>query len=125
MTYWPISSPSVFAATKRTDLGRSLVSNDGVEDKQSGDRRAGSSPGSDSQSEENRDANNASVVEEKGDGQPSHTTAPDQQRVEDDIHGTILAVRLTRSGQLFATLTRTTLTVWQTKVLRPRLLSRY
>jgi hypothetical protein len=34
---------------------------------------------------------------------------------EDDITGDIVAIKVTRSGHLFATITRSTLTIWQTK----------
>ncbi|KAL6168639.1 WD40 repeat protein [Exserohilum turcicum] len=114
MTYWPISSPSVFAATKRTDLGRSRVSSDGVERKQLGDQDAGPDNGSAAHSEKEKAAKETRGVEENGNDQLSRAAARGQQ-VEDDIHGTIVAVRVTRNGHLFATLTRTTLTVWQTK----------
>lgn len=116
MTYWPISSPSVFAATKHTDPGRTHVSNDGVQRKQSDEERDESGSSSESQSEEDKPAQNTSGVEKKEDGQLSRASARDQP-VEDNIHGTIIAVRVTRNGHMFATLTRTTLTVWQTKVL--------
>lgn len=39
-----------------------------------------------------------------------------QQLAEDDITGEILAVKVTRSGHMFAAITRSTLTIWQTKV---------
>lgn len=90
MTYWPISSPSIFAATKHPNPERTRVSNDGVKD-------SGPNRGSQSQ---------AAVKEKEG--------ASDQS-IEDDIHGEIIAIRVTRSGHMFATLTRTTLTIWQTK----------
>lgn len=124
MTYWPISSPSVFAATKRTDLGRSRVSSDGVERKQLGDQDAGPDNGSAAHSEKEKAAKETRGVEENGNDQLSRAAARGQQ-VEDDIHGTIVAVRVTRNGHLFATLTRTTLTVWQTKVSIDRVLGRH
>lgn len=113
MTYWPISSPSVFAATKHTAHERTLVSRDGLECKQTG--------------EDGNDLTNGSYVivpgessTQKSDGlvdngaqQPQHNTS--DQLVEDDVHGEIIAIRVTRNGHVFATLTRTTLTIWQTK----------
>ncbi|RII22308.1 hypothetical protein CUC08_Gglean000231 [Alternaria sp. MG1] len=102
MTYWPISSPSVFAATKRTDPGRAHNSHDGAEHQQPGeqdaDKPSQTHPG------DGASAQSKSEVEDKNGAS-----------VEDDIHGTIIAIRVTRSGHMFATLTRTTLTVWQTK----------
>lgn len=123
MTYWPISSPSVFAATKRTDLGRPHVSNDGLERKQSGDQHAEPDSGAESHPKERNVTNNTSGVEEKEDGELSRQAAPSLP-VKDDIHGAIVAIRVTRSGHLFATLTKTTLTVWQTKVPCARLFGR-
>lgn len=123
MTYWPISSPSVFAATKRTDLGRPHVSNDGLERKQPGDQHAEPDIVAESHPKEKKATDNTSGVEEKEDGELSRQAAPSPP-VEDDIHGTIVAIRVTRSGHLFATLTKTTLTVWQTKVPCARLFGR-
>jgi hypothetical protein len=55
-----------------------------------------------------------SGVEEKDGAQLLQTSAPNEL-IEDDIHGEIIAVRVTRSGHMFVTITRTTLTIWQTK----------
>lgn len=90
MTYWPISSPSVFAATKHTNAEHAVVSHDGVEHKEAEDETL--------------------AHDTTG---PAKSSGP--QGAEDDIHGEILAIRATRSGHMFATLTRSTLTVWQTK----------
>jgi hypothetical protein len=104
MTYWPISSPSVFAATKQTNPERTYVSHDGVEHKKSGDE-------DDAQIDAEGEASmqgNGGVKEEPG-------AQRLQGSIEEDIHGEIIAVRITRSGHMFATLTRSTLTIWQTK----------
>jgi hypothetical protein len=45
----------------------------------------------------------------------SARTRASEQVLEDDIHGEIIAIRVTRSGHMFATLTQSTLTIWQTK----------
>jgi hypothetical protein len=107
MTYWPISSPSVFAATKHTNPEQTRVSNDGVEDDE---------PNSRSQSQ----AGDETAVRSEGEVKEREQARLQQQRasdqlIEDDIHGDIIAVRVTRSGHMFATLTRSTLTIWQTK----------
>lgn len=107
MTYWPISSPSVFAATKYTNHDRTHVSHDGVEHNPVDDvSKAG--------------VKEDTVVEDKsekliGDDGLARQPAVSQHSAEEDIHGEIIAIRVTRSGQLFATLTRSTLTIWQTK----------
>ncbi|KAF1941794.1 RIC1-domain-containing protein [Clathrospora elynae] len=114
MTYWPISSPSVFAATKHTDPGRTHVSHDGAEQKQAGERHGESNKGEQAQTDDETYTQATSGVEKKDGTQLPHRSASDAS-VEDDIHGEIIAVRVTRSGHLLATLTRTTLTIWQTK----------
>lgn len=76
MTYWPISSPSVFAASKETRTQPTPVSHDGAD-------------------------------EDDGQGGVQHA--------EDDMAGEMVAMEVTRSGHLFATITRSTLTIWQTK----------
>jgi hypothetical protein len=114
MTYWPISSPSVFAATKHTDPRRPQVSHDGVEHKQPREKHDESNGGSHTQTEDEAYTQGKSGVEEKDGEHLSQRSAPDAS-IEEDIHGEIIAIRVTRSGQMFATLTRTTLTIWQTK----------
>ncbi|KAH9865489.1 hypothetical protein J1614_009074 [Plenodomus biglobosus] len=114
MTYWPISSPSVFAATKHTNHERTNVSHDGLERKETAEQHNGLVNGS-----------HGPVKDEtstQGDGKAERTNGAHQpqqgaskQLVEDDIHGEIIAIRVTRSGHVFATLTRSTLTIWQTK----------
>jgi hypothetical protein len=101
MTYWPISSPSIFAASKSTYTEPTRVSHDGLQEAQSetGDETPEQGEGE---------------VKESHDVQVSQKHVS-RQLVEDDINGNIVAVRITRSGHMFATLTRTTLTVWQTK----------
>lgn len=115
MTYWPISSPSVFAATKTTDLARTPVSHDGTnrpsQDVQDDASETDSTADTDdSTSTGEIDRVKEGTAEKEGDIQGS------EQLAEDDVHGEIIAIRVTRSGQLFATLTQTTLTIWQTKV---------
>jgi hypothetical protein len=43
-----------------------------------------------------------------------------EQLVEDDVSGEIIGIKVTRSGHMFATITWSTLTIWQTKVRFPR-----
>jgi hypothetical protein len=118
MTYWPISSPSVFAATKNTNLARTPVSHDGT-DEASQDGRDGASEAETESTNETDDTESTEgeeEVKEEGKEQKARQTNSLDQFAEDDVHGEIIAIRVTRSGQLFATLTRTTLTIWQTKV---------
>ena len=114
MTYWPISSPSVYAATKHSDLGRAHTSHDGVEHKRPNEKHDESNGDRQAQTEDETSPQGESGLEEKDGAQLLQTSAPNGL-IEDDIHGEIIAVRVTRSGHMFATLTRTTLTIWQTK----------
>jgi RAB6A-GEF complex partner protein 1 len=126
MTYWPLSSPSVFAATKQTLPDRVETSDDGA------------LPGAPSQRDEHHDADSESIQssvapsegQEEGNvnnlgsepkiAQVDSQLHPPQyeptQPPEDDIAGQIVGIRVTRSGHMFATITQSTLTVWQTKV---------
>lgn len=56
----------------------------------------------------------ADVTEQKESVRPRRQRTTDRSH-DDDIHGEIIAVRVTRSGHMFATLTESTLTIWQTK----------
>ena len=113
MTYWPISSPSVFAATKHTNHGRTTVSCDGLECKETTGDHHGPVNGSHGLGPKESSAQRDGGVEDNGTQRPQHGAS--DQTVEDDIHGEIIATQMARSGHVFATLTRTTLTIWQTK----------
>ncbi|KAF2866777.1 RIC1-domain-containing protein [Massariosphaeria phaeospora] len=123
MTYWPISSPSVFAATKNTLRERLHTSHDGTDpSRQESDKHSlaadDSANGSVAESEEQSTGDEASV-------QSEHEVAEDAiaqedrratgHLAEDDVSGEIIGIQVTRSGHMFATITRTTLTIWQTK----------
>lgn len=116
MTYWPISSPSVFAATKNTSIGRTPISHDGTDHASQSGRDGASEAGSTNETDDNTSTEESEELkEEEKEQRKTQTDTPDQF-AEDDVHGEIVAIRVTRSGQLFATLTRTTLTIWQAKV---------
>lgn len=110
MTYWPISSPSVFAATKETRTQPTQVSHDGA-DNATDNSVAGSEEHAESEVSDGLEAGHE--IEEKE--VEAQSTQPGEQRAEDDITGEILAIKVTRSGHMFATITRSTLTIWQTK----------
>lgn len=116
MTYWPISSPSVFAATKNTNPERTPISHDGIDEVSQSERDIASESDVTTGTDEDTSEDGLGEAKEEEKQQANlQSTVPDQF-VEDDVHGEIIAIRVTRSGQLFATLTRTTLTIWQTKV---------
>lgn len=56
------------------------------------------------------------TVEEREAAERQPQQSQQSQLPEDDISGEIIAIRVTRSERMFATITRTTLTIWQTKV---------
>ena len=118
MTYWPISSPSVFAATKNTTPERTSVSHDGT-DGASQSRRDDTfacDTESNNGTEDTESTEGDGGVKGEEQEQKARRASSLDQYAEDDVHGDIIAIRVTRSGQLFATLTRSTLTIWQTKV---------
>ena len=118
MTYWPISSPSVFAATKSTNVERSHDGTDRAS--QNGQDDASEAESSEAESTDGTDdgtsATNSEVSTSLRTEQEAQQTGAPGQFVEEDVHGEIIAIRVTRSGKLFATLTQSTLTIWQTKV---------
>ncbi|KAF2639870.1 RIC1-domain-containing protein [Massarina eburnea CBS 473.64] len=112
MTYWPISSPSVFAASKDTqgargDGERTRLSHDGLDEKSSVADAEGRTE-SDVSEHDGRIAVEGRKEERGGE-------EPEFELAEDDVAGEIRAIGITRSGHMFATVTRSTLTIWQTK----------
>lgn len=126
MTYWPISSPSVFAAAKHTRAESTRLSEDGLEPqspreyKEKGDDETESSVAD----EEDQEADSeASSPEKHGvEDEAAHNAISRQgneQLVEDVVSGEIIGIKVTRSGHMFATITWSTLTIWQTKARIP------
>jgi hypothetical protein len=116
MTYWPISSPSVFAATKSSNLARTPASHDGLDQPSRNGRDDASGTESANDTDDDVSTRRDDGLKEETKDQGAHEPHVLDQFAEEDVHGEIIAIRVTRSGQLFATLTRTTLTIWQTKV---------
>jgi hypothetical protein len=113
MTYWPISSPSVFAATKSTNVERSHDGTDRAS--QNGQDDASEAESTDGTDDDTSVASSEESTSVRTEQEAQQTGVP-EQFAEEDEHGEIIAIRVTRSGQLFATLTQSTLTIWQTKV---------
>lgn len=126
MTYWPISAPSVYAASKQKPPEECLVISD------DGARHLGSSSGQDvdregflheksriSSTEDAADYTFKHEQRQTGEEEVAPTTEevklPDERTSEEDISGEIIGIRVTRSGNMFATITRSTLTIWQIK----------
>lgn len=125
MTYWPISSPSAFAATKHTLPQHQQISHDGAEpisqEPHHGATADDSTRNSVADSEELKEEGDIlkhgdHTVEEREAAERQPQQSQQSQLPEDDISGEIIAIRVTRSERMFATITRTTLTIWQTKV---------
>lgn len=133
MTYWPISAPSVYAASKQK-LPEACIttSDDGVRHPGQLQTHPGASCG-DAQDEdpESTESSADPVTEDEDDGAKQRqrrvdggeekSTAtkdvpPKKSSSEEDISGEIIGIRVTRSGHMFATITHSTLTIWQTKV---------
>ena len=115
MTYWPISSPSVFAATKHTKPERTQLSHDGTERARPEDHQGTSDDGSQAPTDDETSTHEDAELNENDGTSPPQPRTP-EPLAEDDVHGEIIAVKATRSGHMFATLTRSTFTIWQTKV---------
>jgi hypothetical protein len=114
MTYWPISSPSVFAATKETGTTPAHTSDDGA---QPGTKRDDETESSVADSEDRTESEtSAKLGVAEGEPDAGENKVGVEQLAENDVSGEILAIEVTRSGHMFATITRSTLTIWQTKV---------
>jgi hypothetical protein len=126
MTYWPISSPSVFAAAKHTRAESTGISEDGLEPqspriyREKGDDGTEGSvaESEDQEGDDEASAQERSEVEEKLE-QKAISRQGNEQLVEDDVSGEIIGIKVTRSGHMFATITWSTLTIWQTKARLP------
>jgi RAB6A-GEF complex partner protein 1 len=128
--YWPIGAPRVYAAAPTSEsLGRSILWDDGSSWDRAPNTLNGDVSSSNDAIKEDESSDNGRVV-----GTPSvngigHTasskdvnlhesvkTALESQDKPTDSDTTVLELRVARSGKLFATITRSTLTVWQVKV---------
>ncbi|KAF2085114.1 RIC1-domain-containing protein [Saccharata proteae CBS 121410] len=114
--YWPIGSPQVYAATQHQLPAELRATSDDNATSTDSSARPETSPNGDSRAHD--DDAHGHVAAQQG---PSGSLAeiPNGTRqgseAEGHIHGEIIGLRVARSGHLFATLTRTTLTIWQTK----------
>ena len=114
--YWPIGSPNVYALTKHAHIPRTTTSNDGLGDENGGNGITNGAEGSESSVAESEDGEENSASEASSQAQSVsndlvgiHTNPA----IADDEE--ILATKVSRGGTIFATITRATLTVWQTR----------
>ncbi|KAF2145566.1 uncharacterized protein K452DRAFT_264703 [Aplosporella prunicola CBS 121167] len=123
--FWPIGSPRVYAATQH-QLPKELrtISNDGLQSpskpaETNGARRVISATNA-PQRQDGDDEKHHDPVTQGSDGTPSHPPgAPNGTlqgtEAEQHLDGEIVGLRVARNGHIFATITRSTLTVWQAK----------
>jgi hypothetical protein len=130
--YWPIGAPRIYAASKHELYpAYTTTSDDGSEresttETEEDDRTNGTAiPARDgeedatSEDEINGDAHAVSASaagRRESDVQTLKSNGAAQQAADDDPGGEIVGLQLSRSGHMFATITKSTLTVWQTKV---------
>ena len=109
--YWPIGTPKVYALSKHSSsTAPTQVSEDGVEESAEGSDPSSSSgigQSASSQQDENTSQESGSSSQD-GKGRDG---AADILARENEI----LSARVSRGGSVFATITRCTLTIWQTK----------
>ncbi|OMP88291.1 Protein RIC1-like protein [Diplodia seriata] len=124
--FWPIGSPRVYATSQRQlPPERRIISDDGVHHEASpaavnGKHHEPHHARAAQQKPHDDTAEHDATVTQGPNGSAPHTstaTNGDLQGTdaETDIDGDIIALRVARSGQLFATITHSTLTIWQTK----------
>lgn len=98
--YWPVGSPNAYALTKHALSGSSIVnSDDGI--------AVGSTASQDHRShaqQSNSDSNGRANGSQQA---PGSEAGPEEHE--------ILDVKVSRGGTIFASITRTRLTIWQTK----------
>jgi hypothetical protein len=120
--YWPVGAPKIYAASNH-ELARSAKHDDNPDDPADTPEPAVDGGGhDDGGAAENggTGAKKSGARSKKSRRSDPASRSVDQLAPKRDEHvgGEIIGVRLGRNGYLFATITRCTLTVWQTKVCR-------
>lgn len=121
--YWPVGAPKVYALSKLAPTKKSVTRSDdglpggGVEEAGShsekpGTSSAGSRTPNGSYEHSETDASQASVTSSAA---SVNDAAEEIGDADQDNKPEIMAVKVSRGGSVFATITRSTLTVWQTK----------
>lgn len=103
--YWPLGAPNVYALSKRSsEKANTITSDDGVDRNEPSTSTEGSES---SGSQQQNGLPNVSVNDgEAGNGSVDHA--------HEDEHE-IISTKISRGGGIFVTITRSSLTVWQTK----------
>jgi RAB6A-GEF complex partner protein 1 len=120
--YWPIGVPSIFATTRHElHPKQQTISDDGLTTPRNKSLDKGAAftgeeeddAQQQSQTNGNEEKKVARRVSENGSSTSNGTS---QGEAEKDPGGEIVGIAVARSGHMFITITRSTLTVWQTKV---------
>lgn len=126
--YWPIGAPKVYALSKHELLDEHVLTSDddagcASPSNASGSPTLGIDGRPPSQPHTRRDDSNDAQVDrpekpKEDDRAPAATkdNAPAVKLLGDGSQEGIVGLQVTRSGHVFATITRSALTIWQTKV---------
>jgi len=114
--YWPLGAPRSYA--QQLPLELSQISRDGIENSP----RAAQN--SDVADEQNNNENNVNTTSQHAHSKQSHQDSqaegdingPSNEAENTTDDGKILSLRVSRYGHIFATITSSSLTVWQTQV---------
>jgi len=122
--YWPIGAPRIYAASKHELSHKQTVTFDDGAEALAQESNASLSingaciqdrDGESAEQEPNGHPQSPGTSSKEFDGLKSDGTP--QQGTDEDPGGEIVGLQVTRSGQMFTTITQSTLTVWQTKVI--------
>ena len=130
--YWPIGAPRIYAASlQQPPKSRSLESDDGAESQLADEEEDGPLIETQSASKEANEGNSDSSYNAKLEEKPRINVTASQtaaRKVESSTrtnestfeegaeNETIIDLRASRTGHVFATITPTSLTVWQARV---------
>lgn len=127
--FWPIGSPRVYATSQRQlPPERRITSDDGTNTTAppaavNGKHHEPAPAHAAQPKPADDDVEHDATVTQGPNGSAPQTSSATNGNLqgtdaETDVDGEIIALRVARNGQLFATITHSTLTVWQTKVSR-------
>lgn len=109
--YWPIGPPKAYALSKRKTTPLPVRSHDGLGETR---EEEGGTEGSGEQEEEDGANGELNTHDDEDDASHGHSTG-DLSMTGSVRDEEILAAKVSRGGSVFATITRSQLTVWQTK----------
>ncbi|KAJ9627707.1 WD40 repeat protein [Taxawa tesnikishii (nom. ined.)] len=116
--YWPIAAPKIYAASKQTAHKKTTTTDDGLQDLEPRDASKPSLGSSDLlRSEDNGDHGEETLLQnsEATRKEVAEVEEPEERRQSVQDNHTIVGMKVARSGHLFATITRSSLSIWQTK----------